>query len=84
VPLPPVEMNDISSADGTGLVLAQVIRQVLTKMLATALTEGKGIIPTDTMQEISGNLSGLASGVPGETKGILEKTTGAIKGLFGK
>lgn len=87
-PLPDIEMKDISNKDGTGLLLAEVIGQVLVKMSQTAITEGEGIIPADMMKEITGELRGLGSELTGEavdqTKGIMEKATGAIKGLFGR
>jgi len=88
VPLPDIVMKDISSADGGGVAAAQVIRQVLVRLLRAAVTEGGGIIPAETMQEITGNLRGLLPGLRDEaaeqTKGFMEKATGAIRELFGR
>jgi hypothetical protein len=88
VSLPVIEMNDMSSKDGTGLILAQVIKQVLTKMLTTGVTEGQGTISQDAMREITGNLQDLAPDIQGDaldqTKGVMEKATSAVKGLFGR
>ena len=81
VPLPPIEMKDISSEDGTGLTLAQLAEQIFAKILRTSLTEGKGLIPGDMMKEITGSLRDV---VPGLTQGLMEQTKDVIKGLFGK
>jgi hypothetical protein len=81
VPLPDIEMNDISSNDGNGLVLAHVVKVVLTRVLGVAVTEGAGTVPSDMMKGITGSLKGLGDGTE-QTKGVTEKATGAIKGLF--
>jgi len=88
VPLPDIEMKDISSDDGTGLALAQVIQQVFQEMMKTALTEGKGIISSDMMKGITGDLGDLVPGLTGEgleqSEGVVEKTKGTLRGLFGR
>lgn len=84
VPLPDIEMNDISSSDGSGLTLAHVVKAVLTRMMGVAVTEGAGTVPADMMKGITGSLPGIAEGAAGETKGVMEKASGAIKGLLGR
>ncbi len=84
VPLPDIEMKNISSEDGTGLVLAQVIKQVLVKMVRTGVAEGGGIVPTDMMQGITGDLRDVVPGLAGDTGGIVEKAKGALRGLLGR
>ena len=86
VPLPDIEMNDISSDDGSVLVLAHVVKAVLMRVMGVAVTEGAGTVPLDMMKGISGSLKGLVPGIAGEgteqTNGVMEKATGAIRGLF--
>ncbi len=88
VPLPDIEMKDISGDDGTGLALAQVIQQVFQEMMKTALTEGKGIISSDMMKGITGDLGGLVPGLTGDaleqSESVVEKTKGTLRGLFGR
>jgi len=88
VPLPDIEMNDISSADGKGLVLAGVIEKVLLNMIQSALKAGGGIIPSDMINDVSGDLRQLApeftDDALGQAKGAVGKAREAVKGLFGK
>jgi len=88
VPLPEIKMENISNADGSGMELAQVIEKVLVEMMQKALTEGKGLVPIDIMNDVRGDLGKLAPELAGSVSDtaqeLLEKTTGSLKGLFGK
>jgi hypothetical protein len=82
VPLPDIEMNDISSDGGEGLVLAHVVKVVLTRIMGVAVAEGAGTVPSDMMKGIKGSLKDVAPGIAEE--GTLEKAKGVIRGLFGR
>jgi hypothetical protein len=88
VSLPDIQMENISSEDGTGVTLGKVIERVLAKMIQTALASGEGVIPAEIIGDVTGDLRGLVPGIADTTldkaKGALEKAGGAIKGLFGK
>jgi uncharacterized protein involved in outer membrane biogenesis len=88
VSLPEIKMEDISNADGSGMRLGQVIQEVLVKMMETALTEGKGDIPIDVLNDVRGDLGALAPELSGSmsdtAQEMLEKTTDSLKGLFKK
>lgn len=88
VSLPDIEMKDISSDDGTGLILAQVIRRVLVRMIRPAMTESKGAIPREMMKDIRKNLPGFAPSLMDDalerSKDIVEKAKEALKELFEK
>ena len=88
VPLPEIKMENISNADGSGMELAQLIEKVLVEMMQKALTEGKGLVPIDVMNDVRGDLGKLAPELAGNVadtaQELLEKTTGSLKGLFGK
>ena len=88
VPLPDIHMQDISNADGTGIALAQVIRTVLVKILQVALTEGKGTIPTEIASAVRGDVGQLVpelrASVLEKGRGIMEKASGAVRGLFNR
>ncbi|HUS59085.1 MAG TPA: hypothetical protein VM141_10575 [Planctomycetota bacterium] len=43
--LPDIELRDISNADGTAVVMADVLQQVLAAMTDAVLREAKGILP---------------------------------------
>jgi hypothetical protein len=82
VPLPDIEMNDISSEDGGGLALAHVVKTVLMRVLGVAVTEGAGTVPSDMMKGITGSLQGFVPGITEQKKGAMEKTRGAVRGLL--
>lgn len=82
IPLPDIEMNDISSNDGSGLVLAHVVKEVLVRVLGVAVTEGSGTIPLDMVKGITKRLPGIEEGATGQTKGAMEKAGGAVKVLL--
>ena len=88
VPLPDIQIENLSNDDGTGLILAQVIRRVLVGMLQTAMTQGKGIIPAEAISDLRGDLGRFVPEPAGEaldrTKGALEKAGEGLKGLFKK
>jgi hypothetical protein len=88
VPLREIRMENISNADGSGMELARVIEKVLVEMTQEALTEGKGIVPTDIMNDVRGDLGQLApelaGGLTEQAEELLEKTTGALRGLFNR
>ena len=88
VPLPEIRRENISNADGTGMQLAQIVEEVLVEMMQTGLTEGKGKVPMDVLNDVRGDLDDLAPELAGtvsdQAEELLEKTTGALKGLFKK
>jgi uncharacterized protein involved in outer membrane biogenesis len=88
VPLPEIKMENISNSDGSGMQLAEVIEKVLVEMMQKALTEGKGIVPIDIMNDVRGDLGALAPELAGSVtdtaEELLEKTTETLKGLFQK
>jgi hypothetical protein len=88
VPLPDIEMKDMTSDDGTGLILAQVIRRALTGMIRPAMAEGKGIIPGEIVKDIRKSSRDLAPSLTDDaleqSKEVVEKAKEKLKGLFGK
>lgn len=88
LPLPDIEMDNISSEDGTGVLLGQVIQQVLVKMLQTTLTAGKGVLPAEVISGVTGDLRHVAPEVVGgiveKSKGVLDKAGGAVGNIFKK
>ena len=88
VALPDIEMENISSADGKGLVLAQVFRMVLVKMIETAFTAGEGTIPvdmaTDMVDDLSEFVPELGDELTGKAKGLIEKGTEGLRKLFNR
>lgn len=88
IPLPEIKRENISNADGTGMELAQVVEEVLVEMMQTGLAEGKGVVPIDVLNDVRGDLGALAPELAGtvtdQAEELLEKTTGALRGLFKK
>lgn len=86
VQLPDIQLENISNADGTGVTLAQLFQKVFVKMIETALRTGKGIVPSEIMTDVTGQLGQfapeLAVGVGEKAKGVIDKTGETLKGLF--
>lgn len=86
VQLPDIQLENISNADGTGVTLAQLFQKVFVKMIETAIRTGKGIVPTDIMNDVTGQLGQfapeLAIGVGEKAKGAIDKAGETLKGLF--
>lgn len=86
VQLPDIQLENISSADGTGVTLAQLFQKVFVKMTETALRTGQGVVPTEIMNDVTGQLGQfapeLAGGVGEKAKGAIEKAGETLKGIF--
>jgi len=79
VPLPDIELVNISNADGTPVMLRDIIRQVIAQMTAAAAREGRGIVPDATikglvtdMKELGGTAAGLVRGLGERAKDLGE------------
>ena len=74
--LPNIELRDIKNTDGTPVVLADIVSQVLTAMAQSIATQAKGVIPDDALGEMGKSIDSAS--------GALKKGTGDIqKGLEG-
>ena len=86
VSLPDIRIENLSNEDGTGLVLAQVIEQVLVRMLRAAIVEGEGEIPSEVISSLRGDLGQyvpeLDVGALDAAKDALERMGEKVKGLF--
>jgi len=86
IPLPDIQIQNLTNEDGTGLILAQVVQRVLVKMLQAALTEGKGLMPTEALSDLRRDLGNVVPDLAGSTlgtaKGTLAETAERMKGLF--
>jgi len=84
--LPDIHMENVSSADGAGLTLAQVFEKVFVKMTQTAFRTGTTEIPSELLLNVSADLTPYAPeleiGIPEKAKGILEKAGGILRDLF--
>jgi hypothetical protein len=76
MPLPDIELKDISNADGTPVLLKDVLAQIFTAMAKSAATSLKGLVPSD----VTGALDGAAKfGVEGVAKAV-EGAGAVVKG----
>ncbi|GAB4340206.1 MAG: hypothetical protein Kow0099_16000 [Candidatus Abyssubacteria bacterium] len=86
VSLPDMQMENVSSEDGTGLVLGRVLEVILVKMIQTALVERKDLIPAEISNVVAGELRTVVPGLPQsaleKAKEALERGTEKLKGLF--
>jgi hypothetical protein len=86
VPLPPIEIKAIDSADGTGVTIGKVIQQVLVAMVKSAGEAGGGVIPKDVTEAVGKFATGV-KGAAEAVKGAGEAVKGigdAFRGLGGK
>ena len=98
VKVPKIELTDVGSDDPDGVVVAELIRQIVPAILEGIVENAKGIIDADFLNDIGGELGNLAEGaqklvedVGTEAQGIiegagktLEEAAGALEGIFGK
>ncbi len=86
VSLPEIQMENVTSDQGTGLVLGRVIEVVLAKMIQTALVERRNLIPAEISNIVAGELQTVVPGLPVDilekARGVLERGTETLKGLF--
>jgi uncharacterized protein involved in outer membrane biogenesis len=88
VPLPDIELDNLSNADGTGLTLARVFERVLLEIIRTALREGKGVVPAsisnDVVDDIGQFAPDLAGNMMDKAKALLNEAGEKLKEMFGK
>lgn len=82
VPLPDLELTDISNADGSPLMLRDILRQVLAQMAAAAARQGKGIVPDATIQGLATDLREMGGAAAGLVRGIGEGAVDLGKGVL--
>ena len=76
ITLPDIELRDVQNTDGTPVVLADIVGQVLTAMAQSIAAQGKGMIPDDALGEMGKSIDSAA--------GALKKGAGDVqKGLEG-
>jgi len=75
VVLPDIELKEVKNSDGTPLMLADILQQVLESMGTSALKNAKGVIPDDM-------LAGLDEAM-GSSKKILTEGKKAVDGAAG-
>jgi len=79
LPLPDIELKDLSNADGTPLLLGDVFRQIIEAMAKSAVQVGGKILP----DAIKGPMSDVLKGGAQVIKGGVEGAEGAVKGIGG-
>ena len=87
VPLPPIEIKGIDSADGTGVTIGKVIQQVLAAMVKSAGEAGAGVIPKDVTDAVGKTAAEAKAAVDTTVKGATDAVKGignAFRGLGGK
>jgi len=77
VPLPDIELKDISNADGSPVMLKDIFVQVLSQMAKSAAGALKGIVPEDVTKALDGAADAGAKAV----KKTVEGAKDAIKGV---
>jgi hypothetical protein len=79
VPLPDIEIKDLSNEDGSPLMLADVISQVLSSMAASAA----GSAAVDMPDAIGGSLKSIGAGGKAAVEETLGAASDAVKGVGG-
>jgi len=75
VVLPEIEMRDVKNADGTPVVFADVLGQILARIGASSLEQAKGVVPKEFRSAYGKTL--------GSAKSLIARGTDAKPGLFG-
>lgn len=78
--LPDIELRDIKNADGSPVIFADVLGQILARMSSSALEQSKGIVPKEFRSALGNTLGSAKSLIARST----EKPEGLFEGIFGK
>jgi len=83
VVLPDIEMKEVKNSDGTPLMLADILQQVLESMGTSALKNAKGVIPDDALAGLD-EAMGSAKKIVTEGKKAVDEAAGKLKDEAGK
>jgi len=73
VTLPDIELRDVKNADGTPVVMADVLAQILARMSSSAFDEAKGVMPDEYRSAFGktlGSAEALIARVPKDDKSL--------------
>lgn len=80
VKVPRIELNDVTSDNADGVVVSELVARILPAVLAAVLHEAQGVVPSDFLAVLNGDLDGVTKALGGE----VEKLTGQVHKEFEK
>ena len=63
VKVPEIKLTNISSDDGGGVVMAQLMRRLVSEVLAAIVDGAKGTVPADFLKDLDAQVAGAAKAV---------------------
>jgi len=78
VTLPAIELENVGTAEG-GASMGQIIRVILETLGASALKAGEGLVPSDMLKSLRGDLEGKVRELPGKAMDEIQKKAGDFK-----
>jgi hypothetical protein len=80
VKVPRIELNDVTSDDADGVVVSELVARILPAVLAAVLDKAQGVVPSDFLTVLNGDLDGVTKALGGE----VEKLTRQVHKEFEK
>ncbi len=84
--LPPIEMKNIAGENGAGLTMPELVSRILLAIMSGVVEQGKGILPTDLLNGLQGDVSAVAAQLGGQAqemvKGVQSQIGDALKGVL--
>jgi len=83
VEIPTIELENVSSDKPGGILVSELTARLVMAVMAAVVEKGGDIIPADTLEAISGGVSGLATAIGGQAADLArqaaDSAVGAIK-----
>ena len=83
VKVPEIVLTDVSSEDGRGVVVAELVRRILPAVLKAVFEQGRGVIPGDFLDGLDTQLTGLAEGTARTAEQALDRAKGELDKVIG-
>jgi len=79
-------MNNVTGDNAAGVALPELMARIVPAVLAAVLESGKGVLPTDLLNGLSGDVSALTAQLGGQAqemvKGVQGEIGKALKGVL--
>jgi len=86
IKVPLIQMNNVTGDNAVGVALPELMARIVPAVLAAVLESGKGVLPTDLFNGLSGDVSALTAQLGGQAqemvKGVQGEVGKALKGVL--
>jgi hypothetical protein len=86
IKIPAIELKDVGGENGAGIPMPKLVARILLAVMSGVVEQGKGILPADLLNGLSGDVSGVAAQLGGQAqemvKGVQSQIGNALKGVL--